>query len=117
MEQGDTTRERVTGIRVRIIFPSLYDNVEFVQRIVDRWGGCTMHQGEGRWFSDSQRETMVDQLCICDTKIGKWTESCQKWWVALAADVARKYKQECVYLSTVPETAWLVTADGMKRTI
>lgn len=102
-----------TGHRVRLVVPT--DNEQaiapIIGRITGRWGGCSVTSGYG-WWSDKNSEPIRDKLSVLECSIGLWDEDARSWWTDLADVVRCGWKQDCVFLSVVPEDAVLVFGPG-----
>ena len=103
------------GHLVRIVVPDNFKpNLRLrgvVERITQRWGGCTCYSADGYWGCG---EIIRDDVVVCECSVGEYVA---QWWHELAKEIAREFDQECVYLSVREETAMLVDQGGVVKYI
>ncbi len=110
---------------VRIVIPLHPEELDKLYMVLDkiagRWGGCTVTCGHGYWNPtgtvDGENVVERQSVAVCDTSVSVLSPEAHEWWEDLAAQIAEDWDQECVFLSTTPQTAYLVDKAGMVRRI
>lgn len=105
-----------TGHCVRLVLPDRDEGAqgELLDRITERWGGCTCFRGFGLWIPE-QGDRYREPIVIVECSVGHWTNQTRQWWHKLASDAALLLDQECVFLSVRSERALLADRDGTIR--
>lgn len=109
------------GHNVRIIVPNPLEWVtpsthlreRVINPIARKWGGCTVTRGFGYW--NPEGTIVAEDVWVCDTSVPTLSPEASYWWEDLAAEVAGDWDQECVFLSTAQQVAYLVDKAGMTR--
>jgi len=101
------------GHRVRLVIPTdrQADIAPIIGRIIGRWNGCTVTTGHG-WWADSGGKPVKDTLSVLECSIGVWDVIAREWFESLADVVRDEWGETCVFLSVVPESAFLVFGEG-----
>lgn len=108
-----------SGHCVRLVLPDTNDGVitKVLDRITERWSGCTHWYGWGTWQPDGDGSRVRERIVIVECSVGRWTNRVRKWWHDLAAEAAKLSDQECVFSSVRSERALLANRDGTIRYI
>jgi hypothetical protein len=87
---------------------ALHDDVR--GRLMDAFGGFTVTAGRGEWHTGA--DVAVDAVRVYTVDVDGGTHGERGWtaFARLAEYVARKARQDAVYLTRQPVETWLITA-------